>query len=436
MPQPRPSQLPSTYALLVGLVFALAAPVPGAAAGFGLFQHGARAIGQAGALTARGHEPSTVTYNPAAMTRLPGLQLQAGLDFSNAEDRYTSASGTHEAKHTIQFPPAVYLTWRTPQDYTPIAFGLGLDSPYWHNQDWHSALFPGRFLTRRFSLEVFELHAAMAYEFSEGWSLGGGVRYLTGSLEQADNAFADVFVPSLSRTVPVEIQRDADADVDALGWDLALHYAAPSWGWGTVLRSEAELEGNGEVKYAPRDVAISEVLPLVAARFVPGRAGQSFTLPWELRAGTWFAPYPELRLEVDIAYQNWSTLEDTVITFSPDPLLGTGETVRERNWKDTVSVRLGAEGEITDSFQLFGGIGWEPSPVRGNTVEPGFPRDDAYVYAAGFAYNFPHISFDLAYSFHDHGSRGASEQEPRSPDISGSYTGREQAWGFSARWRF
>ncbi|MGH9363583.1 MAG: OmpP1/FadL family transporter, partial [Thermoanaerobaculia bacterium] len=160
------------------------------------------------------------------------------------------------------------------------------------------------------------------------------------------------------------------------------------------------------------------------------------TLPWELRAGTWFAPYPELRIEVDVAYQNWSTLERTEVTFSPNPFGTTPTVVKRRNWKDTISVRLGAEGEITDAFQLFGGIGWEPSPVRGNTVEPGFPRDDAYVYAAGFAYNFPDISFDLAYSFHDHGSRGASAQEPRSPDISGRYEDSEQVWGFSVRWRW
>jgi long-chain fatty acid transport protein len=378
---------------------------------------------------------TTVTYNPAAITRLPGLQLQAGLDFANAEDRYTSASGTHEARHTIQFPPSVYLTWRAPQDSVPIAFGLGVDSPFWTNMDWHTALFPGRFLTRRFELEVFELHTVMAYEFAEGWSFGAGLRYLYGGLEQADNQLADVFVPSLSRFETVEVLRDAD--VDALGWNLALHYAAPSSGWGTVFRNEAELEGNGTAEYTARDVLpVPDLEAAVRALFVPGRASQSFTLPWELRAGTWFAPYPELRIEVDIAYLNWSTLERTDITLTPNRLGPAPLVVKERNWKDTVSVRLGAEGELTDNFQLFGGVGWEPSPVRGNTVEPGFPRDDAYVYAAGFAYNFPQISFDLAYSFHDHGNRGASEQEPRSPDIAGSYTGREQVWGFSARWRF
>lgn len=420
---------------LAALGFALLVPASAAAGGFGLFQHGGRAMGQAGALTARGHEPSAVTYNPAALTRLPGLQLQAGLDFSNAEDSYASVSGDFSAHHIIQFPPSVYLTWRTPEDRVPIAFGIGVDAPFWNTLDWDPALFPGRFLTRRFSLEVFELHTVMAFELAEGWSMGGGLRYLYGQLEQEDNAVTNVFVPGGAHTFPVEVERNAETDVDALAWDLALHYAAPSWGWGTVFRSEAELEGNGEVTYRPRDVANPDLDPVLRDRFAPGRASQAFTLPWELRTGFWFAPYPELRVEVDLAYANWSSLERTTVAFSRDPV-DHGPDVTPRNWKDTASVRLGFEGEITDNFQLFAGLGWEPSPVRGNTVEPGFPRDDAYVYAAGFSYNFPQISFDLAYSYHDHGGRGASGQEPFGPDIGGSYSSRESVWGFSARWRW
>src|SRR5215213_230663 len=72
--------------LLAGLLAAQSA----AATSFGLFQHGGRAMGQAGAFTARASEPSAVTYNPAAITQLDGLQLQAGLDFRQVETEYSS----------------------------------------------------------------------------------------------------------------------------------------------------------------------------------------------------------------------------------------------------------------------------------------------------------------------------------------------------------
>ena len=99
------------------------------AAGFGLFQHGGRALGQAGAFTARASEPSAVFYNPAGITQLPGLQVQVGLDFANSEDKYQSATGSFAAKHIIDFPPALYATWKS--DGSPWAVGIGLDAPFW-----------------------------------------------------------------------------------------------------------------------------------------------------------------------------------------------------------------------------------------------------------------------------------------------------------------
>ncbi len=81
-------------------------------------------------------------------------------------------------------------------------------------------------------------------------------------------------------------------------------------------------------------------------------------------------------------------------------------------------------------------MAFEPSPVPNNTVEPGFPRGDAWVYAAGVTYSLPNISFDIGYSFHDHQRRGGPDQEPTNPTIDGSYVGSAQVWGFSVRRRW
>jgi long-chain fatty acid transport protein len=413
--------------LLAGLLVAETA----AATGFGLFQHGGRAIGQAGAFTARASDPSAVFYNPAAITRLDGLQIQAGLDFRNVNLDYASATGEFSAKHIIDFPPSAYLTWK-PGD-GPFAFGIGLDAPYWYKTDWEPRLFPGRFLQRRFELTVFELHPVMAYDLGEGWSIGGGVRYVSGKLEQEENAL--VTVPFQGQNVTVELERNADTDVDDLAWDLALHYAAPAWGWGTVYRSAVDLKGDGDVSYRPRDVALAGLDPVVRQRFPNGSARQAFEIPREIRGGIWYAPYPELRLEVDASWQSWSSLENTAVTYSPNTL-GDGPTVETpRDWDDTISLRLGIEGNVTDAFMLYGGAAFEPSPVPGGTIEPGFPQGDALVYAFGFSYSFPHLSFDVGYSFHDYDDRGARGQELQRPNLSGTYSGFEQVWGASARWR-
>lgn len=405
--------------LLTGL-----AAGPANAVGYGLFQHGGRTTGQAGAFTARASDPSAVTLNPAAITRLDGFQLLGGLDFQNDTDSFDSSAGSFDAGHVIQFPPVVYATWRAAED-SRWAVGLGLDAPFWTTLDWKPALFPERFEQKKFKLAVFELHPVVAFRLNEGWSVGGGVRYLKGTLEQDDSrAFLLVNLP-ITRTV-VEEEREANSEVDGIGWDLALHYSTERWGWGGAFRSAVELEGSGDARFRIRDFQLPAD---VQARFTPsGSVAQTFELPEEISAGLWFAPYPELRIEIDAAWQKWSGAGGSSVRFGPGGLFRDLDRLdRFRGWDDTLSLRLGVEGDLTEQVSLFGGIAREESPVSGGAVSPGFPRGDAMVYAVGASYNFPQISFDLGYSLHDHDRNRAA---------SGSYTARSTVWSASARWRF
>ncbi len=320
----RPQRFASRYVSLC-LAFAFAGAELASAAGFGLFQHGGRALGQAGAMSARADEPSAVFYNPAAIAQLPGLQVQAGLDFSNTEDKYQSTTGSFSARHIIDFPPALYLTWKAEE--SPLALGIGIDAPFWYRVDWLPALFPGRFLKREHELRVFEVHPVLAWDLGEGWSLGGGLRYLYGDLSQGENFRSTVPIQTSPggpvTPFQVEVERYAEAQVDAFAWDVAVHYADPVWGWGAVFRSNAELKGSGRAAYDPRPSGVD-----VDSFFPNGGSSQAFEIPRELRGGFWFAPYPELRIELDAAWQSWSSLENTSVTYSPDVLRG-GQSVTD-----------------------------------------------------------------------------------------------------------
>jgi long-chain fatty acid transport protein len=401
------------------------------------FQHGGRATGQAGAFVARADQPVALAYNPAAITRLPGFQGQAGADFTAPREDYISATGRHSSNHIITHVPAVYMTWALPEDRYPFAFGLGLDTKSWYYVEFHTALFPGRFLTRLQELTLFDLRPVVAYQLDERWSVGASLHYYYGTLGEGTNRFLNVLgTTDLHR---IEVERLAEATVDSFAVDLGFHYAGPGWGWGLVMDTGSRLTGTGRVTYSPRDVPDD---PLVQSRLEqqlgPARSEQGFDLPWELRTGFWLALTPELKMELDAVYLGWSRVRRTSVTYRPDPFSNSpsrAET-RERGWNDTVSLRLGVEGAVGPKWLLYGGLGWEPTPVPEETLEPGFPRDDAWVYAVGFSYRYRTTSIDVGYSFHDHRNREARGQEAQSPGVESTYKARNQVWAFSLSWRW
>lgn len=418
----------------LSLLLLLLLPSAAAADLYGRSQHGGRATGQAGAFVARADDASAVVYNPAAIARLEGLHLQAALDFDAPTDDSESPAGNSAAEHTIQFPPAVYAVWRP--EGAAWAIGGGIDAPLWRLVDWENALYPGRFVARRSEARLFALRAVAAWAPGPRWSLGGGLRYLTGTVEYGDTRRASE--PGDFGPVNFEVDRLASGSGDGLGFDLGVHYAGEGWGFGATWSSAVEVSANGDLDYAVRDVTTlpPDVQAAVATRFRQGSSKLSEELPDTLTAGVWYAPYAELRVELDLALARWSA--STFRATHEEEVVGPGFAIDRRNgWDDTLSIRLGVEGDLGDSgWTLGGGLALEPTPAGGDAVEPGAARGDAMVYALGASYAVNEkVTFDLGYSFHDFDTLSASGQG-EDPATRSTYVSRAQVWSAGARWRF
>ncbi|MEM7051527.1 MAG: outer membrane protein transport protein [Acidobacteriota bacterium] len=424
---------------LTALLLAIALAAPAAASGFFRFQHGGRATAQVGAMTARADDATAVFYNPAGIARLEGIHIAGGLDFNNATDEYTSGSdGSLAADHVINFPPFVYVTWNNQERFGRWAFGAGLDTTYWHREDWDPVFFEPRFLNRLTELQLWELHPVAAYAIDDRWSVGGGLRYVFGSFEQGVNSALEIAGDDPAVLEPAEVLVDANASVDGLAFDLAVHFETPVWGWGAVYRSPLEVEGDDRLERSVRDQPFTAAAQANLADLLANAGSEPFDhsveLPQELRGGVWFAPYPELVVEINLAYQAWSDFDQRFSGSPADDLPAT--FLDRRDWDDTLSIRIGAEGSLNESFTLFGGLALEPSPVPEDRLDPGFPRGDALIYAIGASFRTSKVTFDVGYSFHDHDSIDGVLQEPRNPQVRGSYTADDQVWSASARWAF
>jgi len=413
-------------------VFALGLTLAPAAwsSGFSVFQHGGRGTAQAGALTARADDPSAVHFNPAGIAFLDGIQVLAGLDFSAPRDDYrsrvTAASGgatagtRFSAKHQINPPPAVYLAWKPAAGSGRWAFGVGVDAPFWNNIEWLPIGFPLRGENWKTQMLLFELHPVVAFKLDQRWSVAGGLRYFHGSFEAARETRLG---PASQPFDPLAANKIAKSSGDGVGFDLAVLRRAERWGFGAALLSAASIDGNATI-----EVGTEGHLPaagtLAAERRAPRRLGVE--LPLEVRLGGWCSAGPKIRLELDAALARWSATENRLPWLPVCPLGQNCEAPAERRWDDTLSLRFGVEGRLSEHWVLAGGLAAEPSPVPASRVEPGFPRGDALVYALGATYNFPAVSFDLGYSFHDH--------DPVRQG-SGTFSSRDQVFAVSARWR-
>src|SRR5512139_1908609 len=66
---------------LIAVAAALLATVPAMASGFSIFEQSAKASGQAGAWVARADDAAANWYNPAALVKLEGTQVQFGFNY-------------------------------------------------------------------------------------------------------------------------------------------------------------------------------------------------------------------------------------------------------------------------------------------------------------------------------------------------------------------
>src|SRR5688572_33406052 len=122
----------STRALAAAVAACILGPVPAHAAGFAIFEQGARGMGFAGAFTAQANDPSAIFHNAAGIAFLKGRQAYLGGTMIAPRTTFTGAdpvpgAGVFEETDTPAFAlPAVYYTHQFTER---LVFGAGVHTP-------------------------------------------------------------------------------------------------------------------------------------------------------------------------------------------------------------------------------------------------------------------------------------------------------------------
>lgn len=373
-----------------------------ATASFGLgFRNpdqGARATGQGEAFVAQADDPSAVYYNPAGLAQLDGTHLMGGLNVMLRDYKFTGA--TVETMDEPAFLPHFYAA--TDLGQPKLRFGFGMNVPFGTKVDWGDA---GslRYVVTESELMVANFAPAIAWQVNEHLSIGGAVNVYYG-----DTELKRLFPWWAALELPPGALPDGvfrfEGDGVAVGGTIGLLWKINAQhSLGMVYRTPFSIDFDGTVGIS------LDPTPGQLFRTAPAEATIDF--PQSVAVGYAFRPMKQLKLEVDIEWTNWETLDDVVLR-SSNALHGEAIPFR---WKNSFFYEFGVEYALNDQWVLRAGYIFSENTVPDETFSPTVPDSDRHVFSVGVGYATGRFGVDLVYQYslsEDRTIRGGSVSSP------------------------
>ncbi|MBI2840000.1 MAG: outer membrane protein transport protein [Acidobacteria bacterium] len=414
---------PRSVAVLVGFLMAGAAPAIHAA-GYAIYEHGARAMAMGGAFTAIAEGPYAIFYNPAGIVWNEGTEIGFGTTFIKPSSSFTSAAGaeTDQVERTF-FPTHIYMTKDIGEK---AALGIGFFSPFGLAAEWPSS-WTGKYRTVKAELETYYLNPTLAYELTPKLSVAGGVDVIisTAALGQKISAGGGPFGSQ------GDVTMDLTGDGTAVSFNAGMLYKpSDKVSIGVSYRHGANLELDGLADFTA-DGMLSYAFP-------DGRATTEIHVPYLMAAGVAFKPFDRTRIAVDVDFHGWSGAEQITITYDNaigDPSHQTKESTLVQNYENSVVLRIGLEQQIGDSMYLRGGYVYDQTPVQDAYLSPSLPDANRNDFTAGFGIALKKLNLDFAYMAVLNEDR-ESENQDLPELLGGSYETVAHLFSVSLGYRF
>jgi long-chain fatty acid transport protein len=372
-------------------------PRAGHAAGFAIFEQGARGMGFAGAFTAQANDPSAIFHNAAGIAFLKGNQLYVGgtliaprADFTGA-DPFPGASVVERGDPGFIVPPAADFTHQFSER---LVMGIGLHVPFGLKTEWDNPTsYSGRFISKRAELKGFSLNPTIAYKLEDRFAIGGGVDIRFSSVDLQRN------VPSVNpftlRVVDVAGVELTSKTATAVGFNVGvLARPSDSFSIGASYRHKVKVDYEGSALFTQQSTGNGQ-FDLLVARSLPDGAipvTTSIEFPAIVSGGIAFTS-GDWTLEGDVNWYQWSTFSTLPITFEGRPDLS--GTITE-SYEDSFQYRFGVEKRIGDSWAVRGGYFYDKSPTPTPSVGPLLPDADRQGAALGLTWKRGNFHLDVA----------------------------------------
>ena len=356
------------------------------AAGFSIFEAGAKALGMGGAFTVQADDPSAIFFNPAGIADLEGTQLYLGVSTIFTGTSFAGVDpdpgyGTTGETGTMVFPPInAYVTWQFREGLTA---GLGIFNAYGLGQYWNDeATFPGRHISYHVDLKTFYFNPSIAWRAHEKIAIGGGVQavYSLVDLKQYSQRM-DPNGSGMLNVATINLEGNSSLDWGGNLGVLVGPFSGLTLGASYRSKVEANVSGDGTFTQVASG---SPQLDAVVSPVLPQNQGIETTvnLPWLLSIGGAYSFKEKWTVEVDFNYFGWSVFQELEFRFE-DPSL---DTARPQGFENVLSIRSGVQYELTAEWDLRGGYYYDPTPQPTESVSPLLADADRHGVSLGFGY--------------------------------------------------
>lgn len=375
---------------LVGLsvvLFFLMGTFQAHASGFGVFTHGANALGQSNAATAHNDMPSAVFFNPALINDLPGTQMEIGTTMIAIRQEFTSAAtGTRiDGTEDEFFPSILFLTHHLSDKFS---LGMGVFSPFGLATKWPEN-WEGRYQTTTSEMTTFNVNPVVSWRLTPDVTVAAGVAFmwLDATLQTKLNMTLLGFPAGFA-----DGNQKFDGDGQGEGYNFGLSARLNDrTSLGVSYRSAIDVTADGRVS-----TQLPAGADAVAALFPTANGEAKVTLPRQISAGIAYRISPKAIVEAGLRWEEWSSFDELIITFDR-PIAGQTQRVTPRDWDDTLAVNIGAQYNFNDKYALLLGFLYENTPVPDDTFDPTIPDSDTCLYTIGMAANYEKFKYSVSY---------------------------------------
>ncbi len=420
-----------TTALVALLIFAFSSSAHGS--GFLIYEHGAAAMGMAGAFVGLANDVTAIFHNPAGIAWLEGTQISAGatLIYPNTtlalpnwpDPNYQSI----DLAEQVFYPPTFYISHKFSDK---IVAGFGFFAPYGLGTEWPDPEnFPLRYIATRAEMKTFIFNPTVAYKLTDNLSVGVGVSYIHSTLELDLTYLLDLTaIPPLGfYDVPVSAE---DTTGSAWAMNAGALYKGEKFSLGFNWRGGFTIDYDGVLDLDMSNVPI--VLPENGTVVAP------FSFPHIFGIGAAFNLSEQFILTADVHYVLWNAFDvievDADVPGLPIPL---DFPPIDEDFEDSFLFRVGLQYMLNDRIALRAGFLYDETPQPVDSMDPMLPDANRWALTAGFGYSTGKFTVDLAYQYEPFQDRESPNRDIYPADLGeGTYSTTAHLLGISFIFKF